>query len=403
MKYKRKFYPEGKYIFNVAYKDKDFKNKMAQKIIRNNVKPFQNELFSSWIARNATINFLQTPSFINYFFPEYKNKLLNRDVDIYLNEEISLNFSKRMLADYNSVFNTSLKSYRGYLSENIISNTRNNLISPIKTKGTYSFKKGLKYCPKCLREKEYFKKEWRLSFYTVCLKHKCFLIDECPNCKEPLTITKRKCDIESFNCWNCGYIFKNSKVEYINKTSKSLLWLSRAIQILNKGYFQRSENAYYSIAYFTILKHIAKIIYQHGYRDVYTLQKELELHNIDLQDIKQTRGKFLEEQISLKEAFAVFTACFELVGTARNFDRFIKTNNIPASRLRKDVPYIPFWYDRLTEQYYKYNAKPSIKEIKSAVLWMANNNISPSYHSLSKLFDCYFDKRNMPEITGFIK
>ncbi len=402
MKYKRKFYPEGRYIFNVAFRDKDYRDKMAQKIIRNNTTPFKNELFSSWIARNATINFLQTPSFVNYFFPEYKNRLLNRDADLFLDEKMSLNFSRRMLMKPNDIFNTSLKSYQGYLAENITSNTRNNLISPVKIKGTYPAKYGLKYCPMCLKEKEYFRKEWRLSFYTVCLKHQCFLVDSCPNCKEPLLITKRKLDIESFNCWNCGYIFKNSEVEHIDKNSKSLLWLNRTMQILDKGYFQRDGHTYYSIVYFIVLKHIAKIIYQYGYRNIYTLQKELELYNIVLQDIEYTKGKFLEEHISLKEAFAVFTACFEIMGTGRNFDRFAKANKIPISILRKDISYMPFWYDRLTEKYYKYNKKPALEEIKSAILWMINNNMSPSYCSLSRLFDCYLDKKNTPEITQIL-
>ena len=165
MKYKRQFRPfRSRYIFKLSLRDKEYKDKMSEVTIANSLKPFENEIFTSWIARNAVYNFLQPPTFINFFFVDYKNKLFNRDIDILLDRKKAEIFEKRMLQNKGTIFNTSLQSYAGYLSETITPNNRNSLISNVKIKGSYPLLKGLKFCPKCLQEKDYFRKEWRLSF-----------------------------------------------------------------------------------------------------------------------------------------------------------------------------------------------------------------------------------------------
>lgn len=39
-----------------------------------------------------------------------------------------------------------------------------------------------KICPRCLSESLHCRRIWELSAVTTCLKHRCLLIDECPNC-----------------------------------------------------------------------------------------------------------------------------------------------------------------------------------------------------------------------------
>ena len=389
----RSFKPGRGYLFKIGIRNKSFLEKLSKTILKKTLSPYPNELFSSWIARNATANFMQTPTFVNNYFPQYKNKIFNRDTDILIDDNIAETFANRMSFKKELIFSTSLQSYKGYLSENIRIDIRNPLISTCKIRGTYPNLRGLKYCPLCLKEKEFFKKEWRLSFYTICTKHKCFLIDECPQCKEPISIIKRKREIDSFNCWNCGYFFKNSEIEFVHKESQSVNLLQNTIEILNKGYFRINNNYYYSIFYFQILRHISKLIYQHGYRNYALLKKECELHNILITDNKLLKSKFMEETISLKDAFVVFTASIKILTTIENFNSFIKSNNIPIYLLNRDMSYIPFWYKINIEKYYKQPYTPPFEEVKYAVQWMKRNNINPSLKSLSELFGVYLGKR----------
>lgn len=41
---------------------------------------------------------------------------------------------------------------------------------------------GLCFCPVCLDERPFFRREWRLAFWTVCPQHQVLLHDACPSC-----------------------------------------------------------------------------------------------------------------------------------------------------------------------------------------------------------------------------
>lgn len=44
------------------------------------------------------------------------------------------------------------------------------------------------YCPRCLAESGYHRLNWSLTFVTVCLKHRCLLVDFCQNCQSKVSI-----------------------------------------------------------------------------------------------------------------------------------------------------------------------------------------------------------------------
>lgn len=41
---------------------------------------------------------------------------------------------------------------------------------------------GLCFCPVCLDERPFFRRQWRLAFWTVCPRHQVLLRDACPSC-----------------------------------------------------------------------------------------------------------------------------------------------------------------------------------------------------------------------------
>lgn len=49
-----------------------------------------------------------------------------------------------------------------------------------------------KICPDCLSESPYCRRTWDLSAVTTCPKHKCLLMDECPNCKKHITWVRNR-------------------------------------------------------------------------------------------------------------------------------------------------------------------------------------------------------------------
>jgi transcriptional regulator with XRE-family HTH domain len=46
----------------------------------------------------------------------------------------------------------------------------------------------LRYCPTCVATEGYYKLPWRFNFLEGCLKHRCYLVDRCPQCKKAIPL-----------------------------------------------------------------------------------------------------------------------------------------------------------------------------------------------------------------------
>lgn len=59
----------------------------------------------------------------------------------------------------------------------------------------FRFVTGAQYCPNCLRTRDYHRLIWSLIPATICLEHKCLLVNQCPKCHKQLSVKEivRKC------------------------------------------------------------------------------------------------------------------------------------------------------------------------------------------------------------------
>lgn len=60
-----------------------------------------------------------------------------------------------------------------------------------------------KFCPACLREADYYRKNWDYYFINICPKHRIYLVDLCPSCNQ-----KIKWNRSSVSTCSCGYDIK---------------------------------------------------------------------------------------------------------------------------------------------------------------------------------------------------
>ncbi len=111
---------------------------------------------------------------------------------------------------------------------------------------------GLRYCPLCLRENRYYRMIWQLKSSFSCLKHKVWLVDNCPQCGELiLSKTNLYCP-----CKNGHLVSKNQAIT--EEIPRELYLLQ---QYLLSGYLSKPESTY------SLLANKAKI----------TLQERIEL------------------------------------------------------------------------------------------------------------------------------
>jgi hypothetical protein len=170
-------------------------------------KPQEDELLSSWLVRVARAHLTHTTSFTNMHFKEYRTNIIwQRDLDIWCPDELIERISFKSGYSQDIIFNMTLKSLEGIVADKITgkSNTEN-----IRALGNYCHiktKGGLMFCSECLGEDNvpYFRKIWRLKEHTICKKHNIELLDRCPNCSTPLTISKSFQERNFTFCYKCG-------------------------------------------------------------------------------------------------------------------------------------------------------------------------------------------------------
>ena len=365
-------------------------------------KPYEDELLGSWLTRIAIAHHTLPWTFCNIHFPQYKNTIFSRDIDIWAPLDLIKSISLKSGIKADNIFSLTLKSYGGYLNEDITSATNNNLILPVTARKRVNNAYGQKFCPLCLRERTYFKKTWRLAFYGICHIHKCFMHDKCQNCGKPVSYYKFMDDNGFDSCWNCGFSFKKTKPTYIHGGSLIPIMLSRNMDILKKGYFQINEKPFYSISYFIVLKHIAKLIYQFGYRRDYTIENEQKIHGFKIKNKSKTKKRPMEETVSIQESNVIFTAAAKILSSIDELTFYIKSNKINFNLLKRDMPYIPFWYEKAICNFYKQAYYVTYKEAKNACKWMRKRGIQPSYLRLSKLLGVSLENRKRPELNSLI-
>src|SRR5208337_104994 len=227
------------------------------------VDPEEDDLLSSWLIRTAYAHHIDTATFINQHFPQWKNTLWTRDVDISADGELLTALAFKSGLSYMTLYNLTLKSYEGYLSESITTKTRNAFIQPLGNYSRIKVKQGQRFCPECLREdaKPYFRKKWRLSFSTACIKHKFFLFDRCPRCGASLTLNKSFYDFHFPDCYQCGADLREATPELILEGSYGLWALKRLYEILDTGVYTYRGGYSYSFLLFDVLQLFVRIIY----------------------------------------------------------------------------------------------------------------------------------------------
>lgn len=146
-------------------------------------KPFPDELLSSWLMRIAHGHGLKVQTFCNLIFGN-RYQVWNRDVDRLAPAWLVGALIQCTGTPPETALGTTLRAYEGQLYRHF---RAAGALQWIQTLQMYHRKRkgyGIQFCPKCLREGEqvYYRRIWRVSFYTVCAQHRCMLLDRCPEC-----------------------------------------------------------------------------------------------------------------------------------------------------------------------------------------------------------------------------
>ncbi|HGH1365283.1 TPA: TniQ family protein [Acinetobacter baumannii] len=83
-----------------------------------------------------------------------------------------------------------------------------------------------KYCPDCLNQTGYWRKEWLLKPITTCTLHQIKLQRNCPQCNNPLIMNRRSL----FECPTCKTDLKTASKNYDSNQNKLTEWFLNRIE-----------------------------------------------------------------------------------------------------------------------------------------------------------------------------
>lgn len=375
------------------------RNSLKSAHFRLAVTPQEDELLSSWLIRTAHAHRVDTATFINQHFPEWKNSLWRRDIDGSADDDLLNSLAFKSGLDYDALYNLTLKTYDGYLVEKI-TKARNIFIQPLGNYSHIKVKDGLRFCPKCLQEdkKPYFRKKWRLSFSTACIKHRCFLLDRCPNCGASLTLNRGFYDFNFPDCYKCGFSFAVAEPEYIPPASYGIKAIEKLYLILENGYYKIEDRYAYSFSLFKVIRLFAKIVYFWD-RNKGFLDHEVMSQTIAFGAHKPT--SHLLEDIPLKEQYLLFSGLMRLF---ENFSgtllSFCAANQLIRTDLTTDMKNIPFWYQKVVEAFEVQWPQVSLEEVKSVIKYLRKKRMSINKAKVARIMGVCPDFKKRKDIMS---
>lgn len=301
------------------------------------IPPKKDEIFSSWFLRLAQAHLLKSHSFSKLTLKGYS--LWNRDNDLHPNDLLIKTLETNTPLSLVKINDLFLINYEGFLFEKINRLGFTVGLIPLKMYHRKRTGKGIMYCPCCLKNNHYYKKQWRIFYSIACLECGVLLRDDCIKCEKPITYHRleqgNKNEILNFPLSYCAYCHFDLCQNSIKASKKTLEFQKKVDKYLIEGY---TENLGYSHLFFEMLYKVSALISRE--HNVWgRLRKACCIEFGDMPNINN-KPFYLT---NLEERTDILLLSFQLLENLNLFEDIIRKHNIRLSELTKDKT-IPFYY-----------------------------------------------------------
>ena len=173
--------------------------------------PYPDEILSSWIIRSSLAHGTDPMGWSYGLWQDWRG--WTRDIDRDVPPEILGKIARAVKLPVETIRAMTLKPLLlPFLGENAFRPTTGwDWVIPLGARNRIR-SNGLHFCPACLSEpRPYARKQWRLSWNTICPKHGTQLLLSCPECGQvfsPHLIDYRRPHFH--RCSRCGYDLRNA-------------------------------------------------------------------------------------------------------------------------------------------------------------------------------------------------
>lgn len=293
--------------------------------------PKRDELLSSWLLRLSRIHSLKPHSFCDIVWP--KLSVWNRDIDVSAGEKIFNELEDNTLANITTVKSTCLKSYEGIITEYISAKTKNKWLTSIGVLHRTHKKYGQMFCPLCLSEEGYYRKNWRLTISTECTKHSKQLLDRCQICDSPVVPKRTKCSLPLSTCFKCNAPLHD---QYQCNSSIEDLKRQRFFElVIDHGWIKNRNRQIHSLSYFQLVDKLLWLVCRRQFRS--------SLYNADFLDILDNKTWSLPLLNVNERRMILRKVWYFLENYPSEIISFIRSQDIPWSLIQGDIKIWPYF------------------------------------------------------------
>lgn len=312
--------------------------------------PYPDELLSSWLVRVAHANGLKVQTFCHLEFG-LNHQVWNRDIDRLAPDWILERMGQATGLPVDSVRSTTLLPYLGCLYLQRPSSGQLRWILPLKIYHRMRHGFGLQYCPQCLADDQepYFRRAWRVAFYTFCPRHNVMLQDRCPVCGSGVAFHRlglgrsQLLDHLSLSiCAYCDFDLRQAIATLIENGDDKVFYLWRKALMLTTG--NRGSEAPSNPNYLDVLHHFCKLCTSRRLAPqlrAYLCAQKGNIH------VSLAQARMLFEQRSVSERHHVFGLALWLLDQwpARLLQAY-QDHAVRYNELLKDFDNPPDWYSQ---------------------------------------------------------
>jgi TniQ len=227
-------------------------------------KLYDDELLSSWLVRLSRAYGMEVGRFCASVWRHAA--FWSRDIEGIYPEvlEVLIDKTATPLA---RVFNTTLWGYHGFPAWELDGSGVSPWLLSIGLQGGRRHRSWLQYCPYCLHNDPdpYFRRRGRLTFVTVCPRHRCRLLDRCVACGAPCNIDQVSSDAEAItHCYRCQFDARRAQAPTLDNTAgrHCLMQLQTLlIEGLHREQYPLSRTVSVSMEEFLpVLRHLGRLL-----------------------------------------------------------------------------------------------------------------------------------------------
>lgn len=305
------------------------------------------ELLSNWLVRIAHGHGMKLQTFCRIALGATQD-IWFRDIDRQVPDWLVRSLAEHTGVGVRRIRRATLLDYKGVLYRHYHWSGHQYWLLPLNMVDTSYHHAGLQYCSLCLAEDKepYFRKRWRVAFYTMCSRHQCMLHDRCPSCGAPVAFHRREMGKFSqvdagliTQCHACDFDLRESKevAPTIYDESAAQTWLP-ALRMLEGD----DVDARYNVGFFSVLHQLCKIMLTH-IPHVHLRQYVAEKTGAPEIALQQKHKPF--EYYSLEERHVVIQLAMWLLADpeTRIVDAW-KNKAVRYNVLKKDFQPKPQWY-----------------------------------------------------------